>query len=100
MKAKSCPFVYVLWHDAEHPSTGEWIMRADLDKSPSLTVETGGFLVNRTRKLLQVAVSVASRGAEDEQYTGVMNIPFGCVEKIIEFPASGGSKVTYQKRAK
>ena len=97
---KRVPFVYVLWHDAEHPSTGEWIMRADLDKSPSLTVETGGFLVHRDRKLVQVAVSVAARGTDAEQYTGVMNIPWGCVEKIIEFPASGGSKVIYQKRAK
>jgi hypothetical protein len=98
--ARKCPFVYVLWHDAEHPSTGEWIMRADLDRNPSLTVETGGFLVSRDRKLVQVAVSVASRGTDAEQYTGVMNIPMGCVEKIIEFPATGGSRVTYQKRKK
>lgn len=97
---RRCPFVYVLWNDASHPSTGEWIMREDLKSNPSMTVESGGFLVHRDRKLVQVAVSCAGRGTKNEQYTGVMDIPWGCVEKIIEFPASGGSKVIYQKRAK
>ena len=77
-------FVLVRWNDAEHPTTGEWVCKADVDKAPTLGVETCGYLVNRTPEFVQVAVAVACRGLADEQYTGIMTIPMGCVVSVVE----------------
>lgn len=94
----TAPFVYVRWFDAEHPTTGEWLREGDVDKKTNLLVETGGFLVHRDKSRVQVAVSVASRGTSDEQYTGIMTIPMGCVESIQELPFDGQAKTIYRKR--
>lgn len=94
----TAPFVYVRWMDAEHPTTGEWLHAGDVNRKSNLLVETGGFLVNRDKSRVQVAVSVASRNTPDEQYTGIMTIPMGCVETIQELPFGGPPKTLYRKR--
>jgi hypothetical protein len=92
--------VYVRWHDAIHP-TGEWERPEEFDREPDMVTETVGWLAHRSRKAIQVAVTCAGRGTEDEQLTGIMTIPMGCVERIVEIPVDGKpAKVIFRKRGK
>ena len=90
--------VYVRWQDAVHP-TSDWERPAEFERDPDLLTETVGWLVNRNRKLVQVAVTCAGRDTPDEQLTGIMSIPMGCVDRIVAVPVDGKSaKVLYRKR--
>jgi hypothetical protein len=82
--------VYVRWQDAIHPQ-GAWEHTKDIEREPDCLTETVGWLVHQTPKVVQVAVTISGRGKDDEQYTGIMVIPMGCVDSI-ETIAFAGSK--------
>ena len=90
--------VYVNWRDAIHP-TDTWEYTADFERDSDGTTETVGWLVNRSRATVQVAVTCSGRGTESEQYTGIMTIPVGCIETIITIPHDGTEgKVLYTRK--
>jgi hypothetical protein len=76
------PIVLVRWHDAIHP-VGEWTFSRDLEKDEDALAETVGWLLHQSEKTVQVAVTLCDVGHEDEQFTGMMTIPMGCVERIV-----------------
>lgn len=73
--------VLIHWLDAEHPEA-DWIHKEDMAAGPDLGVETCGFLVYEDKTRVRVAVSVASRDREGEQYAGTMTIPRGCITSM------------------
>ena len=69
--------LYVKWIDSYSDNSG-WIDEEDISEENHF-IESLGFFYKQTKDFL---IIVHSRGLEDTDVMGVLNIPLGCIKEI------------------